>query len=695
MNKLYRKLSFTLALLSCSLMGNAQDMLLTGVYDGPLTGGLPKGVEVYACTAIPDLSFYGVGSANNGGGSDGEEFTFPAVSATAGTYIYLTSDSAGFHDFMGFAADYTTSAMSINGDDAIELFFNTNVIDVFGDINVDGSGEPWEYADGWAYRNDGTGPDGTTFQLCAWSFSGPNALDGETTNASAATPIPIGTYSKTPIPLTAIAMGADGCDGETISFTGMATGGACPFVSWLWDFGDGNLATTQNATHIYANPGSYTVALTVLDNNSSADSMHIHIDIHPSPVAGITNNTTSTCAPATGMFADISTISAGSITGWEWNFDVNNTGNVTPTTASVQTAPPITFSAAGTYPIELVVTSDMGCTDTTVINLVVDPLDDASWTTPGSLCITGGLFDLSPTVTGITGGTFTGTAVSGNMFDPATAGAGTHTLTYTTNGPCPNVEYNDILVTSLLDAAFTFPPVVCIDDTPFTMTPSTGGGSWMGTGITDTITGLFDPSLAGVGTHNITHNLYGPCGATQMTPIDVIDRDDASFNYANTMLCQFDFPAAVTISGTTGGMFSGGNSNYSVDPSTGEIGLINLVEDTLNIIYTTQGLCPDIDTVQITMFVCIGVEEQQLENLVTIHPNPSTNGQFNLDLNALKDWTVNIDVTDISGRIVRQEKVLPETGMRLLNLSENAPGAYMIRLSGEFGTVTKKLIINR
>ena len=59
--------------------GHAQDLVITGVVDGPLTGGTPKAIEFCALNDIPDLSAYGFGSANNGGGSDGEEFTFPAV----------------------------------------------------------------------------------------------------------------------------------------------------------------------------------------------------------------------------------------------------------------------------------------------------------------------------------------------------------------------------------------------------------------------------------------------------------------------------------------------------------------------------------------------------------------------------------------------------------------------------------------
>ena len=87
-------------------------------------------------------------------------------------------------------------AANVNGDDAIELFENGNVIDTFGDINVDGNGEPWEYLDGWASRLSATGPDGISFVLGNWQFSGINALDGETSNSTALTPFPLGVYTQ-------------------------------------------------------------------------------------------------------------------------------------------------------------------------------------------------------------------------------------------------------------------------------------------------------------------------------------------------------------------------------------------------------------------------------------------------------------------------------------------------------------------
>jgi endonuclease/exonuclease/phosphatase family metal-dependent hydrolase len=178
----------------------AQDLVISGVVDGPLTGGVPKAVELYVINNIADLSEYGVGSNNSHAGSEGVEFTFPAVGATAGSYIYVASESTNFNTFFGFDPNYTSNAASINGDDAIELFKNGVAIDVFGDINADGTGTGWDYQDGWAYRVNSTGPDGSTFTLANWTFSGANALDGESTNGTAATPFPIGTYTRGAIP---------------------------------------------------------------------------------------------------------------------------------------------------------------------------------------------------------------------------------------------------------------------------------------------------------------------------------------------------------------------------------------------------------------------------------------------------------------------------------------------------------------
>ncbi len=176
--------------------GGAGTILITGIVDGPLTGGVPKAIEFYVKNDIADLSAYSFSNFNNGATTPTSTFTFPAVSVTAGTFIWVATDAASFNTFFGFNPTYTSNAINVNGDDAVRLFNGATVIDEFGVVGVDGTGEPWEYLDGWAYRVSNTGPDGTPFVLANWTFSGINALDNETSNATAATPFPIGTYTS-------------------------------------------------------------------------------------------------------------------------------------------------------------------------------------------------------------------------------------------------------------------------------------------------------------------------------------------------------------------------------------------------------------------------------------------------------------------------------------------------------------------
>ncbi len=169
------------------------DLVITGIVDGPLSGGVPKAIEIYVVNAVSDLSVYSVANANNGGTFTVTPFVFPAVPAAAGSRIYIASEAPGFTSYFGFAPTYTSSVVNINGDDVVGLFNQGNLVDVFGTPGVDGTGTPWEYTDGWAYRVSGTGPN-PVFTLAEWTFSGIDALDNTLTNAAAANSWPIGTY---------------------------------------------------------------------------------------------------------------------------------------------------------------------------------------------------------------------------------------------------------------------------------------------------------------------------------------------------------------------------------------------------------------------------------------------------------------------------------------------------------------------
>ena len=67
--------------------------VITAVTDGDLSGGNPKSIMLQAVAPVADLTAWGVGSANNGGGSDGQEFTLPAGSAAAGDVFVIVPNS--------------------------------------------------------------------------------------------------------------------------------------------------------------------------------------------------------------------------------------------------------------------------------------------------------------------------------------------------------------------------------------------------------------------------------------------------------------------------------------------------------------------------------------------------------------------------------------------------------------------------
>ena len=171
------------------------DLIISGILDGPLASA-PRGLELYVQNDIPDLSIYGLGSANNGEGTDGQEFTFPAVPASAGDYLYVVNDAVAFNDFFGFTADYEDPVSGISGDDGFELFRSGTRTDIFGRTDIDGTGTNWEYLDGWAYRKLCSSCGTDLFVQDNWTFSGLGIWSGALTNSGSALPFPLGTYQS-------------------------------------------------------------------------------------------------------------------------------------------------------------------------------------------------------------------------------------------------------------------------------------------------------------------------------------------------------------------------------------------------------------------------------------------------------------------------------------------------------------------
>lgn len=76
-------------------------------------------------------------------------------------------------------------------------------------------------------------------------------------------------------------------EGEDIWFNAEIAGGFAPF-GYEWDFGDGNTSTGESPRYSYDSPGTYTITLTVVDDqgNSNSDVREQYITVLPGWSAG-------------------------------------------------------------------------------------------------------------------------------------------------------------------------------------------------------------------------------------------------------------------------------------------------------------------------------------------------------------------------------------------------------------------------
>jgi len=126
-------------------------------------------------------------------------------------------------------------------------------------------------------------------------------------------------------------------------------------VSWSWDFGDGNTSTSQSPNHTYLAGGSYTVSLTVTDDDGATDSTSQTVTVeapNTAPSAGFGYN----CTDLDCSFIDTSSDSDGSIVSWAWDFGDGST--------STAQSPSHSYAAGGSYTVSLTVTDDNGATGT-------------------------------------------------------------------------------------------------------------------------------------------------------------------------------------------------------------------------------------------------------------------------------------------------------------------------------------------
>jgi gliding motility-associated-like protein len=327
------------------------------------------------------------------------------------------------------------------------------------------------------------------------------------------------------------------CAPPVLRFTNNSVANDGTITKWVWDFGDGQKDERSVATafdHTYQTNGTYTVTLKVItDKGCESDLFTKSIVVNPSPVVDF--SLPEVCLQdAFAQFTDKSSISDGSgaqLT-YLWDF-----GDQATSTAQ---NPRHKYNLAATYHVTLIVKSNVGCTTTFSRDLTVNgstPKADFVVENVSSLCSNKEViftnkssvdfgsvtklvwyFDLNnaPTVS-----TTDEDPVLNKTYNHLYPLSNTNKsysimLQAFSGGVCVDQKITTITVQAVPEAQFTALSTVCAGIAPFQITQGSeihgfqGIGVYSGAGIS--ASGVFNPTLAGQGTHTLTYTFTAQNG---------------------------------------------------------------------------------------------------------------------------------------------------------------------------------------
>ena len=159
------------------------------------------------------------------------------------------------------------------------------------------------------------------------------------------------------------------CSNENILFVANNLNGDT-LVSHQWNFGDNTTSNLSTPTHLYNASNNYNITLNATDINNCSNSIIQPMNIQPSPVAIFSY--TSTCEKNAVDFTNNSSISdTFSIITNQW-FYGDNTQSVNPSNDKI-------YENYGDYIVQLIVTANNGCKDSTQQSITINPNPILAW----------------------------------------------------------------------------------------------------------------------------------------------------------------------------------------------------------------------------------------------------------------------------------------------------------------------------
>lgn len=423
-----------------------------------------------------------------------------------------------------------------------------------------GGNSPYTYL--WS-----TTPAQTTATATGLSAGSYTVTVNDVNNCTSDSTFTIGTTPSLTLTTSSTAVACNG--GSNGTATVNASSGTTPYT-YQWNTTP--VQTSSTATGLTA--GNYTV--TVNDNAGCQNTITVAVNSQTS-VTLTTSSTNVTCAGGSDGSATVSASGGNTPYTYSWSNGSASGGSATGL-------------SAGNYSVT--VNDNNNCPSVTSVTINDGaPNADATITQAGPFC------DNDPPVTltaATSGGTFSGTGISGNAFSPSSAGVGSHVITYTISGSCGDTDTVSIVVNAVPDATINPVASLCTSGSPVTLTAADIGGTWSGTGVSGN---SFDPSVSGAGTFTISYNItVSGCSASDTENVLVNQSLDATISPSGPYCATS--PAVILTAVSPGGTWSG---NGITNSSSGTFDAS--VSGTGNhlITYLINSACGDTDTVTVSV----------------------------------------------------------------------------------------------
>lgn len=362
----------------------------------------------------------------------------------------------------------------------------------------------------------------------------------------------IATYSCTEQQTPSVNFKADTLQGIapfTVNFTNLTENLPADF---LWEFGDGNTATSVNPTHTYTEAGTYTVSLSAT-NLAGEDSKTItnYIVVEPNVVAPESNFTQSEICGTFPLNVSFEDLSTNEPTAWIWDFGNGQT--------STEQNPSITYTEAGTYTVKLTTSNEAGENVLTRSSLitVIGPLEiNAPDGTSACLGAT-----LSLEATGADSYTWVGpnlssTVDSSVLAAPLIAGTYEYVVTGTTNGCISEPDSISLsFVTVPMVSISASSTITCLGEAVKLIGSGATTYSWEGAGLTSN-TGsqvIANPILPGAYVYELVGTQDGCPSPTQAITVLFNSVPEVSLSPAQADICEGD---SVRLVANGGGIYA-------------------------------------------------------------------------------------------------------------------------------------------